>query len=465
MHLKRFFTPGLAINSYLICDDKTRRAAIIDPTRQTEIFLAYALQNNIQITDIIETHVHGDFLSGAPELKAALEGKATIHCSGMGGPDWIPTYADRIVMDCDEVSLGGVRLQAWHAPGHTPEHLVWLVFDERRSLSIPEMAFTGDLLFIGSVGRPDLLTYRKEGDLSEQLYNTLFMTIKSLPDFLIILPAHGAGSPCGKDIGTQESSTLGYERRCSPAMQLEDFSIWRKKLYDEMPAPPKYFQRMKTLNVTNDYKRKTLCQEPPLLLTKEQVKEHLPSTLIVDVRNPLSFAEKHVKGSINVPMSPSFALWGAIALPENQRFIIVVNKLKDAYDVVQALHLVGLDEVFGVYDASTWNVDEQDPLFESSPTIDVKTLHSKQNSIFIVDVRTPSEWQSGHIAGSYHCELMQLPDGLEEIVKKQEAAIICHSGNRGSIVASLLKKMGCARVYNVRGGIHAWQKAGFPVTT
>ena len=216
MQIRHFYTPGLAINSFLIFDEEAKLGAVIDPTRQVERYLALALEENIEITDIIETHVHADFVSGAPELKAALFGKPIIHCSGMGGKAWIPKYADRIVQDHDEIRLGPVRLAVRHTPGHTPEHVMWLAFDERRSTSVAEVAFTGDLLFVGSVGRPDLLGAEAEEVLIKQLYRTLFQSMHPLPDFLEILPAHGAGSLCGKEIGNRLSSTLGYEKRCNP---------------------------------------------------------------------------------------------------------------------------------------------------------------------------------------------------------------------------------------------------------
>ena len=189
MIVRHLYTPGLSINTYIIFDETTGNGAVIDPTMATQDIIASAARENILITDILETHVHADFLSGSASLKQALSGAPTIHCSGMGGKEWIPAYADRVIHEGDEVVLGSVRLQAKHTPGHTPEHIVWVLYDDKRSNEIPELIFTGDLLFVGSVGRPDLLGNEKEPVLSRQLYCSLFELVSSLPSHVEVLPA------------------------------------------------------------------------------------------------------------------------------------------------------------------------------------------------------------------------------------------------------------------------------------
>src|SRR5437867_6302647 len=203
------FIPGLAIASYLVADEKSKQAAVIDPVRDVEEYLRLAASNgNLKIEHILETHVHADFVSGAVELKARLNGAAQIHCSGMGGAEWTPKYADHVVRDGDEVRLGSIRLRALHTPGHTPEHICWELFDDSRSKDTPWLIFTGDFLFVGDVGRPDLLGEEARKQLAHQLYQSTFDRFKSLPDFVEVFPAHGAGSLCGKAIGSRRSSSL-----------------------------------------------------------------------------------------------------------------------------------------------------------------------------------------------------------------------------------------------------------------
>lgn len=462
MLIKCFDTPGLAINSYLIYDEGSRKGAMIDPTRQIELFLSYALQENIQITDILETHVHADFLSGASELKTALNGTPIIHCSGLGGPEWIPRYADKIVKDHDVIKIDSFRLEALHTPGHTPEHLIWLAYDEKRSSTTPEVAFTGDLLFVGSVGRPDLLGLKLQEKLSKQLFDSLFKVLQPLPDLLEIHPGHGAGSLCGKEIGTRETSTLGYEKSCNPWLVPQAYDQWQHHLLQGIPAAPKYFTRMKRLNITGNPDSER-SQEMPLLLSKEQIRELHPKCLVVDVRTPEEFAMRHLKGAINVPLGHAFPVWAGIAIPPEREIVLVVDTLGAAQAVIEKLRLIGIDRIVGVCAADKWAAREMDPALVSLPTIKADALKEQLDRFFILDVRTPAEWESGHISGSHHIELPKIMDSLDQLPLSQPIAVLCRSGMRASIVTSLLQNAGFKQAMNVPGGIMAWQKVGLPL--
>ncbi|MEI8364942.1 MAG: rhodanese-like domain-containing protein [Parachlamydiaceae bacterium] len=461
MLIRHFFTPGLAINTYLIFDEVEKRGALIDPTRQVERYISQAIQDGVQITDIFETHVHADFVSGALELKKALNNKPTIHCSGMGGKEWIPCYADHIVQDHDDVRLGSLRFQAWHTPGHTPEHVIWLVFDERRSLKAPEIAFTGDLLFVGSVGRPDLLGPAAEEHLAKQLYHSLFKLLHSLPDFVEIYPAHGAGSLCGKAIGSKLSSTFGYEKQCNPGLVPQPYGTWLKQLHDNMPPAPHYFSAMKRINVTGP--RISERKEALFLLTKEHIREHISSYIFLDVRRPEEFSSGHIKNAINVPFSPSFPQWAGVALPENPQLVIVLDTPELVSQMITTLKLIGIDDILGYINIREWNEADKKEMFVASPMIDVKELGSKPNDYYVIDVRTLSEWNAGHIDGAHHLELAKSPEFLSTIPGNKPIAVICHSGNRASIVASLLMREGREKVFNVRGGMQAWLAERLPV--
>jgi len=221
MFFQTISTPGLSLNTYLIGSTITKCCAVIDPSRQIAPYLAAAQNAGLKITHIIETHVHADFVSGALELKQELEGHPVIYCSGMGGEEWIPNYADKIVHDGDCIQLDFLRLQALHTPGHSPEHLSWICYDEKRNSDIPWFIFTGDFLLINGIGRPDLLGEEKNKHLTDQLYSSLFEKIQSLPDSLEIFPSHSSGSVCGQSYGGKNFSTLGYEKLCNPYFQIK----------------------------------------------------------------------------------------------------------------------------------------------------------------------------------------------------------------------------------------------------
>ncbi len=218
MFFHQRFIPGLAIYSYMVGDEKSKQCAIIDPTRDVDEYLQIAKREGLRITHVLETHVHADFVSGSKELKSRLGDAVEIDVSGLGGPEWTPPYADRVLKDGDEINLGKIRLQAVHTPGHTLEHVSWALFDETRSQDVPWMIFTGDFLFVGDVGRPDLLGPEAQKVLAHQLYDSVFRKLPALPDITEIFPAHGAGSLCGKALGSRASSTIGFERRFNTAL-------------------------------------------------------------------------------------------------------------------------------------------------------------------------------------------------------------------------------------------------------
>jgi hydroxyacylglutathione hydrolase len=441
MLLQSFHTPGLAINSYILGDANTHKAVVIDPTRDLTPYLQYALNEGLKITDIVETHVHADFVSGAKELKQQLLGKPFIHCSAMGGSEWIPHYADKQVQNGDTISLGSCRLQAIHTPGHTPEHLVWLGFDETKSLNVPCLAFTGDLLFVGSVGRPDLLGKTETKKLGEQLYHTLFSEVSHWPDFLEIFPGHGAGSLCGKGLSARPTSTLGYERLFNPYLQKRSEEEWIEEIQKGIPAAPINFKRIKTLNV----------QGSALNEQKGTAK-----ILFIDTRHPDAFARSHLEGALNVPWGGSFCNWVSSILDEDVPLGIIVDNETILSEVKKSLALIGFDQIAKevVWDANI-------PTCEILQTINVEELPGKPG--FIVDVRTPAEWEAGHVQNAHWIQLANFAENLDQIPKDQTVFVMCGSGFRGSVVASFLKNHGFRDVSIIRGGMTAWYRAKLPV--
>lgn len=453
MLIHRFHTTTLSINTYLIGDDTIKRAAIIDPTRDVEPYIKYAHQMGLEITDIIETHIHADFISGSKELKYRLNEQPTIHCSIMGGPEWTPSYLDKKVRHGDEIVIGSIRLKAFHTPGHTPEHLIWLCYDGARSLHTPCLAFTGDLLFVGSVGRPDLLGKQITEYLANQLYQSLFVALSQLPDFLEILPGHGAGSLCGKGLSNRPTTTLGYERLFNPFLVRLPFEDWIKNLQKDAPAIPINFQRIKKINVMG-----------PQLLSKTTPSEK-EKPLIIDVRGPEAYAEQHIKESINIPFSQSFCNWVSSLLDEDIPLGIVASSPIQLHETIKNLHLIGFDTIAM---QMTWEDQKAKHLYptDTLAVLDVEGLAEKINhpeeALYIIDVRTPSEWQAGHIKEAHHIELARVIEQMDQIPKEAFIPVICGSGYRASVIASLLKNHGF-NAANVKGGMVAWKKAMLPL--
>lgn len=443
MIFKQFRTPELAIYSYLVGD--RGRAAIIDPTRDVEMYVEAARDADVEIVAILETHVHADFVSGAKELKSALNGKPLIYASQMGGEEWTPKYTDRPVSEGDEIRLGALRLQAKHTPGHTPEHIIWLCFDETRSREVPWFIFSGDLLFVGGVGRPDLLGEEAFQTLSRQLFYSLFTRLAELPDYVEIYPAHGAGSLCGKAMSDRTTSTLGYERSFNPSLQPKSEEVWIAALKHQMPAAPRQYQVIKRLNVEGPAVAKNDLKE---------IQKWDSGSFILDTRDPISFAESHLEGAVNIPLAgASFCNWAEMVVPEDRPIVLVVEDSVAAMELAREFRLMGYDNLAGYVVWGKVTGTKSLPLF--APT--------QVSDRMIIDVRMPVEYASGHIQGAKNVELAQLQEFLKEVPPEQPLAMICGMGYRSSLAASLLQSAGFTNVGSVRGGIRAWHAAGLPL--
>jgi hydroxyacylglutathione hydrolase len=462
MFFHQRFVPGLAIASYIVGHEKTKQAAVIDPTRDVQAFLDIANAEGLRIGHVMETHVHADFVSGAAELKARLGDSVQVHCSGMGGKEWIPPYADHVVSNGDEVDVGSIRLRAVHTPGHTFEHITWALLDETRSSDVPWLMFTGDFLFVGDVGRPDLLGEGPRKQLAKQLYESVFERMNGVPDFTEIFPNHGAGSLCGKAIGSRRSSTMGYERRFNGSMQQKPEEEWIEHLLKGMPLAPPYFLKMKQVNAAGPA---ILGPELPggRGFTAQELHARLcEHCLVVDVRSKEAFAAAHIPGAINIPHGPNLPTWAGWVLPYDRPIVIVTSDPQEMPEVVTHLIRVGLDGVQGYLTdgMDAWQTNGF-PLSRLE-TMSVHELDDRlrRDGPVVLDVRTESEWEAGHIAGARHIHGGLLQERYEEIPRESEVAVVCGSGYRGSIAASFLKQQGYERVANVMGGMSAWKAAG-----
>lgn len=452
-------TPSLSAHTYVIADLKSRQAVVIDPLRDVAPVCALIKHEDLKVTHILETHVHADFVSGALELQRALENDCTIVSSSMGGTRWTPLYADQLVKNGDCIRVGAVRLEAWHTPGHTPEHLTWVVFDEHRDAAMPCLALTGDFLFVGSLGRPDLLGEHHTQQLAHQLYQSVFKILPSLPDHLEIFPAHSSGSLCGKDLAVRPSSTLGYERRTNHLLLQQPETQWIESLLADMPSAPKYFSRMKQINVQGP----ALCEDivPPIKLTLRQVAELDPKQVaICDLRFPEAFAACHLSGAINLPLRPTgFVQWAADVLNPDVPLVLLVPDEKALATALTALRLVGLDLCTGYALVDENGLKNSGGQLGSFPMLAPESVGQR----VILDVRTPRECAEGQVPDSLVIELGILFQQLDRVPWDRPVAILCRSGFRASIAASLLLRAGHPSVANIRGGMEAWKRARLPV--
>jgi hydroxyacylglutathione hydrolase len=462
------FIPGLAIASYMVGDEKAKEVAVIDPTRDVDEYIEIAKHEGLRITHILETHVHADYVSGSVELKARLHGGPQIHVSGLGGNEWTPSYADHVVKDGDDIKLGSLRLSALHTPGHTPEHLTWALYDESRSKEVPWLLFTGDFLFVGDVGRPDLLGEQERKILANQLYQSVFKTLPPLPDFTEVYPAHGAGSLCGKAIGSRRSSTLGYERRFNASLQSKPEAQWTSALLKGMPLAPPYFRRMKTVTDQGPVLGHDLPGQKRL--SAKEIHERLcADCLVLDVRPKEAFAAAHIPNAINIPLGPNLPTWAGWVLPYDKHLVVVASSPTVVPEVVTHLIRVGLDQVEGYMEdgMDAWE-DHGFPLAQlhtlSVQELDAKLRQTRSEQPFVLDVRADGEWDAGHIDGAHHIHGGLLQERFNEIPKDKPVVVICGSGYRGSIAASFLQREDYRDVSNVLGGMSAWKSVGMPTS-
>lgn len=463
MHLESVHTPGLSVATHLVGDASAEVAAVIDPTRDVRTLIDAAAAAGLTITHILETHVHADFVSGARELKAALNGTPEIVCSGLGGDEWTPKYADRVVGDGESVELGSVRLDAIHTPGHTPEHVTWAAFDTARSSDRPTTLFTGDFLFVGDVGRPDLLGEEEQKKLAHALYESLFDRVAGLPDFAEALPSHGAGSLCGKSMGGKRTSTLGYERAFNASLRRRPEEEWVADLMDGMPLSPPYFKRMKRVNVEGPA---VLGPEPRgrRALSAAEVREAGDEVVLLDVRPKEAFAAGHVPGCINIPAGQNLSTWAGWVVPYDRPVRLIGPDVNSVGDVVADLERIGFDEVRGYLRDGIGAWETAGLPLERVGTCSVHELNERLSggdAPAVLDVRTDSEWEGGHIAGATHRHAGLLPDGPPDLSKDRPVAVVCGSGYRASVACSLLRRQEFTDVTNVLGGMSAWNAAGF----
>ena len=459
MYFERFYEKGLAQASYLIGCQATKEAIVIDPKRDIDTYLEIADKENLKITHIAETHIHADFLSGSLELANATGAK--VYLSNEGGKDWQYQFDHIGLKDGDEIKIGNIKLKVIHTPGHTPEHISFLLTDTPASPE-PVMIFTGDFIFVGDVGRPDLLEKAAgiEGTMIEgakQMFQSI-QKFKSLPDHLQVWPAHGAGSACGKALGAVPGSTVGYEKLSNWALKIYDEKTFISTLLEGQPEPPKYFAMMKKLNKTGP---RILGSIPhPARLSVTKFKEAVErGCKIVDTRDKLSFGGGHIPGSLNIQDNNSFSTWAGWMLEYENPFILIAPERRiDALN--RALIRIGMDNLSG-YLSDMDRLEASGLSLETLNLINPVELNENIMDYKLIDVRSYTEFEISHIPKSINIYAGYLEQNLDKINPDEKILLYCTSGDRSSIAASYLQKRGYKNVSNLSGGINNWVQAGF----
>jgi hydroxyacylglutathione hydrolase len=468
MYLRLLYDEKLAQASYLIGCESSGEALVVDPSRDIGRYVELARREGLRIAHVTETHIHADFVSGSREL--AHHTGARLYLSGMGRPDWEYRFAGeaaaQLLQDGTTVRVGGIEATALHTPGHTPEHLTFVVTDTRTSRE-PMGALTGDFVFVGDVGRPDLLerAARQQGTMvagARQLFASL-QRFRELPDFMQIWPGHGAGSACGKSLGAVPQSTLGYEKRTNWAFAVKDEEEFVRRVLEGQPDPPRYFARMKQINRDGPSVRNG--SRPPELLPAGRVAEVLAAgATVVDTRPAQEYARGAVAGTINIPSNRSFTSWAGWLLPYDRDLYLITRGRggAGATEIARDLASIGLDRVAGWFDAESVSGGSNGSAAQTINAIDAAAVAAKApaGQIAVLDVRTPGEWQAGHLPWATHVPLGDLPDRLPELPHDRPIVVHCQTGARAAIAASLLLARGFTDVRVFPGGFGEWKAAG-----
>ncbi|WP_099826183.1 MBL fold metallo-hydrolase [Oceaniglobus indicus] len=457
LRFKQILADGVAECSYLLGDDSAHTCAVVDPRPDVDIYLETARRFGLAITHVFETHIHADFLSGARELVDRLGGQARLHVSAEAGAQY--GFDHEPVRDGDEFTFGDMRMKARFTPGHTPEHMSYLLFDA--DTETPWGVLSGDAFFVDSVGRPDLLGKDETEELAEQLFHTVQDVFMALPDDVIIYPCHGAGSACGPDIGDRMSSTIGYERRFNSYAQINDPETFKQAILGDAPPVPTHYPRTKKVNAAGPEVLRNLPRIPPLTVAQFGKAAEADAQLL-DVRDMLDFGAGHVGGSINIGARPELSVWAGWLLDPDKPIYLVLHDDRDLPDVLRLLWRTGFTD-FGGYLAggmAAWREAGQE--FAQIPQISVHDL-KRAGDLQPLDVRKPAEWKDGHVPHARHAFLGELRNRMTDLERSAPYATYCASGFRASIAASLLKKNGFDRVHNVPGSWKAWQAANYEV--
>lgn len=463
MILKQYYLGCLAHASYLIADPAAREAAVIDPQRDTDQYLRDAEELGCTISRVFLTHMHADFVAGHLELRDRAGAEILLGAQAAAEYPFTP-LADR-----EDVRLGALRLSVLHTPGHSPESISILVFDPAHSNTRPYAVLTGDTLFIGDVGRPDLrasLGWSAER-LAGMLYDSLHEKLLALPDETLVYPAHGAGSLCGKNLSTDTVSTIGAERRDNYALQPMSRERFIEIVSADQPDTPAYFSYDAVLNAQERATLERALQRGLRALALRQLQGLLgDGAQLLDTREAAAFEAAHMRGALNIGLGGSFATWCGTLLDQRKPVVLIADPGRETEAAIR-LGRIGFDSVGGYLDGGMRQLEPTPELVERTERITAAALAQRLGAAApaptaLIDVRTKREWQDAHIDGALNLPLAQLRKRIAELRKDQPLVIYCASGYRSAIAASLLRHAGIDLLTDLVGGFAAWASAGLP---
>jgi len=454
MLVQQFFVKGIAHSSYLL--GGTKACAIIDPRRDVGIYLDSAKNFNMEITHILETHLHADFISGHLDLAEKTGAKIYAPKSANCKFEHVP------LAEGDTFTIDDMRLTVLDTPGHTPEHISYVVVDEARGEDSVAV-FCGDTLFVGDVGRPDLFP-GKAKELASKLYENLHDKLLKLPDFCEVYPAHGAGSLCGRAMGAKRTSTIGYERKYNVALQIKDKEEFIQTLTTNMPAVPDHFSRCSSINGSGPVKVSKLSGLKAFDARKFREKVEDSNNIVLDIRGYDSFGGQHVPGAYHIDLEGNFATFSGWILPPDKGILLVPHGNSQAEEAVVWLRRIGLDRVIGFLEGGMFEWAKAGFPTNHVGQLSVEELHhmsTGKREMIIIDVRAPAEYQGFHIEGALNIPAPDLRERYSELDPSISTALVCSTGHRSSMGTSILKSKGFKDLYNVAGGMTAYSAAGY----
>ncbi|MGV3618520.1 MAG: rhodanese-like domain-containing protein [Fimbriimonas sp.] len=462
MILKNFYDSQLAHASYLVGCARSGEAIVIDPNRNLEPYLAAAEAEGLKIVAVTETHIHADYVSGAREL-AGRTG-ATLYLSDEGTSDWKYAFADepnvRLVRDGDAIRVGNLRLEVVATPGHTPEHIAFVLTDEAAT-SIPYGAFTGDFIFIGDVGRPDLLE-RAAGFAgtmeagARTLYGSL-QRFRRYPETMLLWPAHGSGSPCGKSLGGVPTSSYGYELATNWGLRTSSEAAFVEEVLAGQPEPPAYFKEMKRINKRGP--EPFGDRHAPDRIAGERALQAAKSSLVLDLRPRHQSSAGTLPGAINIPLDKGFVIRAGSVLPFGEPLYLLAVNEAHATTAMRMLGQIGFDSVLGWFGPEVLQEYGKHAEMQILPSVSGSELRSAPEHVQIIDVRGQAEVAAGRIEGSHHIPLGDLSRRASELNRDLPVVVHCASGARSAVAGTILKRLGFRDVSNLEGGYDAYMKA------
>jgi glyoxylase-like metal-dependent hydrolase (beta-lactamase superfamily II)/rhodanese-related sulfurtransferase len=462
MYTQQFFVEGLGCASYLVGCEAKGVAAVVDPDREVQKYLDVAAGRGLKITHIIETHLHADHVSGNTDLAARTGADIYLHEAGDA------QFAHKPLKHEDVIELGNIHLKVLHTPGHTPESITLLVSDTTRAEEA-WLALTGDTLFVGDMGRPDLVGVEAARGLADNMYDTLTQKILPLNDGLMIYPGHGAGSLCGKSIGSMKSSTLGFERKYNPALSPRERAEFVEYAISGLPEQPGNHTRIKAANRKGP-KPLGIVEKRPITI-RESIPHFQRGTGLLDTRSKEAYVQAHILGSVHLEADSQLSNRIGFVFPPDVPVILLLSDPSEYEQVVYGLARVGYDNVVGYLSEGLEVWEKMGLPLTAGDIKDLEPLELHQllqsctngDCPVVVDVREPWEYRQGHVPGAVLIPLGQLSSRLNELDPEHPVAVICASGNRSQSASALLGQKGFKTVYNILGGTGAWMYSGLEV--